>query len=126
VDEEGQRLARHLADTADAWLRDPRDRALYGRLVDAVDAWRAYVQPTLDGTEHAGRRGAAAAARRPDVDDVEPTPPTIAQTSRALLRQLNAPAGLLRQSDDPDDGTGDRGKHREGRADAIPVDGQSH
>jgi len=38
-DHEG-RLARHVAEAADAWLRDPLDAAVYRRLVDATLAWR--------------------------------------------------------------------------------------
>ncbi|MGN6239917.1 MAG: hypothetical protein ACTHNI_09235 [Cellulosimicrobium cellulans] len=35
------RLARHVAEAADAWLRDPLDAGVYRRLVDATLAWRA-------------------------------------------------------------------------------------
>ena len=48
-------LARHVAEAADAWLRDPLDAGVYQRLVAATLAWRAHAQPTLDGMEDAGR-----------------------------------------------------------------------
>lgn len=41
VDEHEGALARTVAETVDAWLRDPRDGALYMRLLIAVEAWRA-------------------------------------------------------------------------------------
>ena len=56
MDAQGARLARQVADAADAWLRDPRDTQVYARLVAAVELWREHVQPALEGTEHAGRR----------------------------------------------------------------------
>ncbi len=40
TDQDG-RLARHVAEAADAWLRDPLDAGVYRRLVDATLAWRA-------------------------------------------------------------------------------------
>lgn len=52
----GDRLARRVAEAADAWLTDPRDTQTYQRLVDATLTWRAYTQPMLAGTERAGRR----------------------------------------------------------------------
>ncbi|MBD8080060.1 hypothetical protein [Cellulosimicrobium arenosum] len=39
---QSQRLARHVAEVADAWLRDPLDAGVYRRLVDATLAWRAH------------------------------------------------------------------------------------
>lgn len=39
--EQDARLARHVAEAADAWLRDPLDAGVYRRLVDATLAWRA-------------------------------------------------------------------------------------
>ena len=35
------RLAQHVAEAADAWLRDPLDAGVYRRLVDATLAWRS-------------------------------------------------------------------------------------
>ncbi len=52
----GDRLARRVAEAADAWLTDPRDTQTYQRLVDATLTWRAHSQPMLEGTERAGRR----------------------------------------------------------------------
>lgn len=59
-------LARHVAATADAWLTDPRDGALYQRLVDAVLAWRSYAMPTLDGLQNADRPTTAELAAAAD------------------------------------------------------------
>lgn len=41
MDDRAAALARAVAETVDAWLRDPRDAALYVRLLTAVEAWRA-------------------------------------------------------------------------------------
>lgn len=35
------RLAQHVAEAADAWLRDPLDAGVYRRLVAATVAWRS-------------------------------------------------------------------------------------
>jgi hypothetical protein len=35
-------LLTAVADAADAWLRDPRDVEVYGRLIVAVETLRAY------------------------------------------------------------------------------------
>jgi hypothetical protein len=48
MDDRDVLLSRRVADAADAWMRDPRDAQIYGRLVDAVLARRAYLQPVLD------------------------------------------------------------------------------
>ncbi|MFD4993870.1 hypothetical protein ACFWH7_06190 [Cellulosimicrobium cellulans] len=44
------RLARHVAEAADAWLRDPLDAGVYRRLVDATLAWRAGGGRVVHGT----------------------------------------------------------------------------
>lgn len=56
VDPTGMRLARAVAQAADAWLTDPRDVGVYERLVHATVQWREYSQPMLEGTETSGRR----------------------------------------------------------------------
>lgn len=48
MDDRDVTLSRRVADAADAWMRDPRDAQIYGRLVNAVLARRAYLQPRLD------------------------------------------------------------------------------
>jgi len=48
--------ARHVAEAADAWLRDPQDTQVYARLVHATLAWREYSMPTLEGLERVGAR----------------------------------------------------------------------
>ena len=49
MDEREAALARAVAETVDAWLRDPRHAALYARLLIAVEAWRARRSKTDDG-----------------------------------------------------------------------------
>ena len=66
-------LMRHVAEAADAWLRDPLDAAIYQRLVDATLAWRAHTQPALEGLEHAGR-----------IDD----PPRLGETLAHVTQEL--------------------------------------
>ena len=66
-------LARHVAEAADAWLRDPLDTGIYQRLVDATLAWRAHTRPALEGLEHAGR-----------IDD----PPTLGATLPHVTQEL--------------------------------------
>ena len=77
-------LNRRVAEAADAWLTDPSDVGVYGRLVAAVTARRALVHPTLDGAAIEPQSGAqrppdavvaaaaaAAAAAGPDDDAVD-------------------------------------------------------
>ena len=40
-------LDRRVAEAANAWLIDPQDAAVYGRLVAAVLRRRAYLEPKL-------------------------------------------------------------------------------
>ncbi len=55
-------LAKAVAETVDAWLRDPRDAALYARLLLAVEAWRSAGDVTLaDDGEPTGETSPAAA-----------------------------------------------------------------
>jgi hypothetical protein len=46
VDNETDRLARQVAEAADAWLRDPLDTHVYQRLVRSTLDWRVFAQPT--------------------------------------------------------------------------------
>ncbi|WP_435737837.1 hypothetical protein V5D56_04370 [Cellulosimicrobium sp. PMB13] len=48
-----ERLARRVAEAADAWLRDPLDAGVYRRLVAATLAWRSRTVPD-DGPVAAG------------------------------------------------------------------------
>jgi len=48
VDNETDRLARQVAEAADAWLRDPLDTHVYQRLVRSTLDWRVFAQPTAD------------------------------------------------------------------------------
>lgn len=80
-------LARTVAITLDAWLRDPRDAALYVRLLTAVEAWRAHVDnrpeaaPAIDQapTQSDGALGA-------ERDGVSPVAASTA--TAALLEKL--------------------------------------
>jgi len=47
MDERLAALDRRVAAAADAWLIDPRDVGVYGRLVAAIEARRAYLNPPL-------------------------------------------------------------------------------
>ena len=49
MDEREIMFSRRVADAADAWLRDPQDTQVYTRLVNAVLARRAHLEPTLNG-----------------------------------------------------------------------------
>jgi hypothetical protein len=71
-------LNERVAEAADAWLVDPRDVGVYGRLVAAIEARRAWLNPTLDAEEVDVPPGAAeaeagddAAAGGAEVDAVE-------------------------------------------------------
>jgi hypothetical protein len=78
VDEHEGALARTVAETVDAWLRDPRDGALYMRLLIAVEAWRA-------------RRAAAASAQpATTVDDVDQVDDTPSETTATVPAELSA------------------------------------
>ena len=41
-------LDRRVAEAANAWLIDPQDAAVYGRLVAAILRRRAYLEPELE------------------------------------------------------------------------------
>jgi hypothetical protein len=48
VENETDRLARQVAEAADAWLRDPLDAHIYERLVRATLDWRVVAQSPVD------------------------------------------------------------------------------
>lgn len=48
MDNEIDRLARQVAEAADAWLRDPLDTHVYQRLVRSTLDWRVFAQPPVD------------------------------------------------------------------------------
>lgn len=48
MDERIAALDRRVAEAAEAWLADPRDTGVYTRLVQAIEARRAYLQPQLE------------------------------------------------------------------------------
>lgn len=48
MDERLAVLDHRVAAAADAWLADPRDTGVYGRLVAAIEDRRAYLNPALD------------------------------------------------------------------------------
>ena len=45
MDNETDRLARQVAEAADAWLRDPLDTHVYQRLVRSTLDWRVFAKP---------------------------------------------------------------------------------
>ncbi|MFB8230914.1 hypothetical protein [Cellulosimicrobium sp. NPDC055967] len=110
TEQEG-RLARHVAEAADAWLRDPLDAGVYRRLVDATLAWRASGGRVVPGTTAApapvltdaprGGTGADAAhgeAEDPD-DDArylrpERAPRAVGSTLADVASMLRARAGV--------------------------------
>lgn len=112
--DDGQEVARTVANAAAAWLNDPRDHEAYRRLVAATLRWRDYTQPMLEGTETAGRRDLALLREQPD--DAVPVATgrqpsavgdvlgDIAADPRAVLAKLaGRPASLA--STPPEDGT---------------------
>lgn len=102
MDQHEGALARTVAETVDAWLRDPRDGALYMRLLIAVEAWRARraaaAQPPAgdngdQGDEKAGENTTAAPAEL-----AAAIPPLMAQ-----LRRLQAEAHAREHPEEPHD-----------------------
>jgi hypothetical protein len=67
VDEQLAAQDARVAAAADAWLTDPLDTGIYGRLVLAVRDRRAYLDGTLDATLDDGTPD--------DPDDPAPPPP---------------------------------------------------
>jgi len=51
VDEHLAELNQHVATAAEAWLNDPRDSAVYGRLVAAVQSRRRHLRPEPVGLD---------------------------------------------------------------------------
>lgn len=86
IDPLSARLSRRVAEAADALLTDPLDVAIYGRFVDATLAWRAYVQPMLAGTEHAGRRDPLLEGRAHDESAQEREPARAPAALGELMR----------------------------------------
>lgn len=89
----GDRLARRVAEAADAWLTDPRATQTYQRLVDATLTWRTYSQPMLEGTERAGRRSPVT---EPLSVPTEPKDGLPEPAAKAEVQPLDGPAGPQR------------------------------
>lgn len=89
MDEAVALLADRVAAAADAWLRDPLDAQVYGRLVVATLAWRRVARPTLEGLD--GQ--AAPDPQAPDADDAADIPPRLGDALGAAMTELH-----LRQS----------------------------
>jgi hypothetical protein len=104
------RLARHVAEAADAWLRDPLDAGVYRRLVDATLAWRAGGGRVVPGTTavpgpaptdapRAGTGADAASGEAEDQDDdarylrPERAPRAVGSTLADVASMLRARAG---------------------------------
>ena len=66
TDPVGSPLAERVAAAADAWLRDPQDAKVYGRLVAATLAWRAADRPPI------ATCAASSASEPHDADDGAP------------------------------------------------------
>ncbi len=48
MDEHLAELNQHVAAAAEAWLNDPRDSAVYGRLIAAMQSRRHHLSPAPD------------------------------------------------------------------------------
>ncbi|MFE6236854.1 hypothetical protein [Cellulosimicrobium sp. NPDC057862] len=98
------RLARHVAEAADAWLRDPLDAGVYRRLVDATLAWRAGGGRVVPGTTAApapadaprASTGAAAALAETDDQDDDARYLRPERAPRAVGSTLADVASMLR------------------------------
>ena len=71
MDNETDRLARRVAEAADAWMRDPLDAHVYQRLVAATLDWRTFAQHDAPHTPHTPESPESPAA----VDDPDVAPP---------------------------------------------------
>jgi hypothetical protein len=73
VDNETDRLARQVAEAADAWLGDPLDTQIYHRLVRATLDWRVAASRVAPAADSDGADDDA-----PDdhaaTDDLDPVP----------------------------------------------------
>lgn len=78
-------LDRHVAQAADAWLADPRDAGVYGRLITAIEARRQHLNPTLD---EAASNSEPDAGRRDDDERVADNEATSAVDVRAVGADL--------------------------------------
>lgn len=103
-------LDRLVAVAADEWLDDPRDAAVYGRLVGAIETRRAYLgsRHAADGTEPqrmvsaaaAGRDGAPGGTAAPD-DPAVPTSvpgngrPRLTKADKTRTRILDSAAKVF-------------------------------
>lgn len=112
------RLARHVAEAADAWLRDPLDAGVYRRLVDATLAWRAGGGRVVPGTTaapapvptDAPRTGTGAGAAPGGADDPdddarylrpERAPRAVGSTLADVASMLRARAGAATSESKP-------------------------
>ncbi|CAN5265263.1 hypothetical protein BH11ACT1_BH11ACT1_31250 [soil metagenome] len=94
MDNEIDRLARQVADAADAWLRDPLDAHIYARLVRATLDWRVGAQAPVDPalTPPAGDEAVDPnhAAVEPDVVPVERRPKRLDMLLGGFADELRA------------------------------------
>lgn len=75
VDERLAALSERVAAAADAWLADPQDAGVYGRLIGAIRDRRAYLNPTLDETPYDPEAAAPPGAGTPrEVQPIVVTP----------------------------------------------------
>jgi hypothetical protein len=94
VDNEIDRLARQVADAADAWLRDPLDARVYARLVRATLDWRVGAQapagPALTPPAGDGAVDPNEASVEPDVVPVERRPKRLDMLLGGFADELRA------------------------------------
>jgi hypothetical protein len=78
VDNETDRLARQVAEAADAWLRDPLDTQIYHRLVRATLDWRVAASGVAPAADSDGAHDDGPDDDAPDddaaTDDLDPVP----------------------------------------------------
>jgi hypothetical protein len=88
------RLARYVAEAADAWLRDPLDAGVYRRLVDATLAWRAGGGRVVPGTTAAPAPAPTDARRTGTGADAPPDEAEDQDDDARYLRPERAPRAV--------------------------------
>jgi hypothetical protein len=94
MDERLYALNNRVAEAADAWLNDPRDRRIYSYLVDAIVARRAHVTPQLADHPENATLAEMAAPPGEDLDElgdlaaVAPLSDLVGGDPKAVLQRL--------------------------------------
>lgn len=84
VDERLAALNDRVASAADAWLADPHDVGVHGRLVRAVRERHAYLHPTLDQEVYDPGTALQPTPLPPERSAAEAPPPTQEQPDEVL------------------------------------------